>query len=81
MVVDNILSPDLDSSPTNSYKDPETEEKHLTMKHIVDFMVNTTVLYDRERDTMRISGAPGESEKAWSIVRELDIEPKLLLGY
>ena len=80
-VVDNILSPDLDSLPTNPYEDPETEEKHLTMKHIVDFMVNTTVLYDRERDTMRISGAPGESEKAWSIVRELDIEPKLLLGY
>ena len=51
------------------------------MKHIVDFMVNTTVLYDREKDTMRISGAPGESEKAWNIVRELDIEPKLLLGY
>ena len=51
------------------------------MKHIVDFMVNTTVLYDREKDTMRISGAPGASEKAWGIVRELDIEPKLLLGY
>lgn len=80
-VVDNILSPDLDSLPTDPYEDPETEEKHLTMKHIVDFMVNTTVLYDRENDSMRISGAPGETDKAWDIVRGLDIEPKLLLGY
>ena len=51
------------------------------MCDIIDFMVNTTVLYDREEDTMCISGARGESAKAWNIVRELDIEPKLLLGY
>jgi len=80
-VVDNILSPNLDSLPANPYEDPKTEEKCLTMKHIIDFMVNTTVLYDREEDTMCISGARGESAKAWNIVRELDIEPKLLLGY
>jgi transposase len=80
-VVDNILSPNLDSLPANPYEDPEMEENCLTMKHIIDFMVNTTVLYDREEDTMCISGAPGESAKAWNIVRELDIVPKLLLGY
>ena len=39
------------------------------------------VIYDRDTDTMRISGAPGETEKAWDIIRRLDIEPELLLGY
>lgn len=80
-VIDNILSPDLDSSISDPYDDPEMESKYLTMKHIVDFMMNTDVIYDRDTDTMRISGAPGETKKAWDIIRRLDIDPKLLLGY
>ena len=80
-VIDNVLSPDLDSSASDPYGDPDTESKYLTMKHVVDFMMNTDVIYDRDTDTMRISGAPGETEKAWDIIRRLDIEPELLLGY
>ena len=63
------------------YDDEEEERKHLTMKHIIDFKATTLVVYDRANDTMFISGAPGDSEKAFRIMRKLGLDPILLLGF
>ena len=80
-VIDNLLARGAEVPERSPYDDEETEEKHLTMKHIIDFMSTTQVMYDRASDTMTIVGAPGESEKACEIMQKLDLDPSLLLGY
>ena len=49
--------------------------------YIVVVLQTADLGYNRDTDTMRMSDAPGETEKAWDIIRRLDIEPELLLGY
>ena len=80
-VIDNVLARDEDRPRKSPYDDEEEERKHLTMKHIIDFMPMTQVVYDRANDTMSITGAPGDSEKALMIMRKLDLDPVLLLGF
>ena len=80
-VIDNVLARGEDKPRKSPYDDEEEERKHLTMKHIIDFMATTLVVYDRANDTMSISGAPGDSEKAFRIMRKLGLDPILLLGF
>jgi len=57
------------------------EEERITIKHIADFMLTTIVRYDREKNSVYVTGDPGAPEKAWGIVGALNIDRKFLLGY
>ena len=79
LIADNVLDPGPDTE--DPYEDPEAEARHLTMKHIIDFMTDVYVNYDRENDRMFFDGAPGATEKVRTILERLDLDPKLLLGF
>jgi hypothetical protein len=51
------------------------------MKHITDYMSDIMVNYDRENNRMFFDRAPGASAKVRDILKRLNLESGLLLGF
>ena len=56
-------------------------ERKYTVKGLSDVLMNTLLWYRRRKNSISVTGGPGDTEFFLSIFRRFNIDHELLLGY